>query len=195
MFKKKQKDEQSLNKMWTISAALGHWIATEQLGPWMHADDGERVQETQQLINRSFLNSLNEIDMAGLLKADSRIKDLGLIISLYLHWSDDHEDYGIEEGEDLESRTEILAYAKKAGLDLEATGVYGIAEHVKSLEETHGEIAPLAGKAKADRWGWKKAVSISSLNLPSRPDAFCSSQLMARGMEKVANWVASSIIY
>ncbi|KAH6653074.1 hypothetical protein BKA67DRAFT_568491 [Truncatella angustata] len=156
---KKKQDEESLKKTWALSAALIHWIVAEQLGPWLGAEDGERVQATCNLIGRSILATLNELDLAGLLKADSSIKDLSLIISLYIYWSDDLGDMGIEESEDLKWRVELLAYAKKAKLDLEAAGVYGIGEKIESLEEEYDEIAPLAGAAKADRWGWKQAFS------------------------------------
>jgi hypothetical protein len=54
------------------------------------------------LIGRSFLSTIYELELAGLTAADGPIKGIGLIISLYLHWFCDLERYGIRETRDLE---------------------------------------------------------------------------------------------
>ncbi|KAI1871409.1 uncharacterized protein JN550_004403 [Neoarthrinium moseri] len=157
--KKKSHDDKSLKHMWAMSAALIHWLLVEQLNPWMGLDDGERVQETVRLIGLSFLATLNEIDKASLLKKDSTIKDLGLVMSLYLQWSNGLGDYGIDGEENIGWRKDVVAYAKKARVDLEANGCFGIGKVVKLLDEEHDGIEPLPGAAKADRWGWKKTLT------------------------------------
>lgn len=149
-FKKKEKDEQSLNKMWATSAGLVHWLLVEQLGPWMIMDDGDRHEKTVQLIYRSFLTTLSEIDRAGQLGNDTFAKDLGLVMSLYLRWSSDLEDYDITWCKD------IVAYAQKAKLDLVATGCYGVKSSLEKIKEEHGNIKALANSKPADRWDWKK---------------------------------------
>jgi hypothetical protein len=120
-------------------------------------DDGERMMETESLIGRSFLTNLNELDLAGLLKAGSDVKDLGFVISLYIRFAGNCEGSG--DDEDLDWRKEVIAYAKKAGVDLAATGCYGTEKWVKAVEEETGEIDALEGASKADRWDWKKNVS------------------------------------
>ncbi|KAF3023089.1 hypothetical protein E8E14_013268 [Neopestalotiopsis sp. 37M] len=134
-FKKKEKDEQSLKKMWATSADLVHWLLVEQLGPWMMMDDGDRHEKTVQLIYRSFLTTISEIDRAGQLGNDTFAKDL---------------DYGITWCKD------IVAYAKKAKLDLVVTGCYGVKSRLEEIEEEHGNIKALANSKAADRWDWKK---------------------------------------
>lgn len=50
-------------------------------------DDGDLFIKTMRMIGLSFVTMLDEVDWAGLLKPDSRIKDLGLIMACSIHWS------------------------------------------------------------------------------------------------------------
>ncbi|KAK8050732.1 hypothetical protein PG994_012462 [Apiospora phragmitis] len=153
----KERDEDTVKHMWAVTAAMAHWLMVVQLGPWMGCDDAERISETWGAIGTMFLTALNELDRAGLLKADSPIKDLPLVMAIYLKWSAD-----LDEMEDeLSWRPNVIAYAKKAGIDLATSGLFGAGELVSALEEEEesGEIAPLSGQAKADRWGWKKTLA------------------------------------
>ena len=110
------------------------------------------------LIGLSFVTMLNEIDRADLLKADSRIKDLGLVMASYIRWSDSWKEFAPGEDEDEMDWPEgVVAYAKKAGIDLENVGVYGVKDRLTEI----GTVEPLEGDAKADRWGWKKKVSFT----------------------------------
>lgn len=116
-------------------------------------DDGELFIETVGMIGLSFLTMLNELDQAKLLKSDSRIKDLGLVMACYLNWSEVWGEYNDDDLADWPRK--VVAYAKKAGINLENVGVYG----VKDILTTIGDVEPLNGNAKADKWGWKKKVS------------------------------------
>jgi hypothetical protein len=119
-------------------------------------EDGKRLQDTFRLIGCAFISALGELDRAGLLNVDSPIKDLGLVMSLYLQWAGEISD--CEDGQ-LDWRKEVIGYAKKANIDLEAAGCYGAAANVVALDQEFDEISPLASSTKADRWGWTKAVS------------------------------------
>lgn len=119
-------------------------------------DDGERVTETIELIGRSFLATLNELDRAKQLTKDSPIQDLGLVMSLYLYWGDGLGEYGVDEG-DVNWREQVLTYAKQAEIDLVATGCYGIEEKLETLDDEDDEEMP---RRKADRWDWKKSVRL-----------------------------------
>lgn len=91
-----------------------------------------------------------------MLRADSDIKDLGLVITFYLYWLDTLKDQEFE----LPYRKEVIAYAKKAGIDLKEAGCYGTDEKVRALENESGKIKPLSGQSKVDRWEWKRKVSL-----------------------------------
>lgn len=103
--------------------------------------------------------TLNELDVAGLLKPDTQVKDLGLVISMYIYWSHDLEAYGIDADKAVDWRKDVIGYAKEAGIDLAAAGLFGTEKRLASLEEKYGEMPATKGDGKADRWGWKKAVS------------------------------------
>ena len=121
-------------------------------------DDGDLFIETMGLIGLSFVAMLNELDRADLLKADSRIRDLGLVMASYIRWSDSWKEFAPGEDEDEMDWPEgVVAYAKKAGIDLENVGVYGVKDRLTEI----GTVEPLEGDAKADRWGWKKKVSFT----------------------------------
>ncbi len=127
-------------------------------------DDGDLFTATIGMIGLSFLAMLNEIDQANLLEPDSRIKDLGLVMACYIQWSEIWNEFGSGDGVDWPK--EIVAYAKKAGIELGNAGIHGIRAKLTSTEKEHGEIRPLAGDAKADRWTWKKKVSVSKKPQP-----------------------------
>ncbi|KAI1258102.1 hypothetical protein MGN70_001148 [Eutypa lata] len=154
-FSKKTHNDDRLNEMWCIASSFVHWLLQDELGPWFMMDDGELFTATNEMIDLMFVTVLNELDQANLLKSDSRIKDLGLVMACFLQWSDIQEEFGAtgdEGGVDLPK--EIIAYAKKAGIDLKNVGLHGIKEKL----EQHGydAVEPLSGNAKADRWAWKK---------------------------------------
>ena len=120
-------------------------------------DDGDRIQHTADMIGCAFISALNELDLDELLHDASEIKDLGLMMSLYIGWSSSLERFNILD-EEFEWQAETVAYARKANIDLEAVGCYGVSHRLDALEETHGQITPLEGDATVDRWSWKKKV-------------------------------------
>lgn len=124
----------------------------------MHAvlNNKAKLSTTVGLIGRALVSVLNEFDHVKLLKADSEIKDLGLIMTYYLYWVDTLKGRGLE----LPFRKEVVAYAKKAGIDLKDAGLFGTEERVKELEKEVGKVKPLSGKAQPDRWDWKKKVRL-----------------------------------
>ena len=112
--------------MWAIMSGLGRWMHQEEvLQTIIHVEDGERACELVGLFGCAFLTALDCVDKAGKLTKDSELRNLGLVMSIYLSWSFDLEDYGIE-GECVEWRKSVIAYAKRADIDLEATGYHSV---------------------------------------------------------------------
>ncbi|KAK5131100.1 hypothetical protein LTR08_001318 [Meristemomyces frigidus] len=145
----KVKDTTALYDMWAPMATLGHFISREDGAGFTLMDDGERSDKLIGLIGCAFLTMLHSLLREKELKADSRFRDLGLVISLFLKWSDGQEHNEIPEDE------LILAYAKKAGIDLRATGCDDIGE---ILEEHEGGNAKLPSTSKKDPYGWAKTL-------------------------------------
>jgi hypothetical protein len=122
------------------------------------ADDGDRVNMLHGLMGCAAATALELIDREGQLKADFELRDLGLVISLWLKFGEGKEDYGMDE-EMFEWRSVLIAYADKAGIDLVKTGCGG----TKELEEKyrHTKLKLDGGKkVKADRWDWAKTVCL-----------------------------------
>ena len=149
-----------------MMSALGHFMKDEEsLGALIGIDDGEGVVALYNLIGCAFVTLLDALDRAGQLKEDSEFRDLGLVMSIYLDWSEGMPGYGIDteimvDDEDgLDWRELIVVYSKKAGIDLSARGCHSV---TKCLEDVDmAELGALKGKAKAGRWKWNKRVSIA----------------------------------
>ncbi len=112
-------------------------------------EHGEKTMDLAELVGSALLTTLASLDKAGELKADSTFMDLTLVMTEYLEWSRDIEDYDVEWPEYL------AAYFKKAKLDA-SRGVGGIAKLIYELEDDNCEVKDPSGK---DLWGWKKALT------------------------------------
>lgn len=121
--------------------------------------DAKKFETTVGLIGRALVSVLNEIDRAKMLKGDVDIKDLGLVVSFYISWADSLKSHG--QNFEVPFRKEAVAYAKKAGVDLNAAGCFGTEEKVKALEKEVGRIKSLSGSPRSDRWEWRRKVSFS----------------------------------
>lgn len=102
-----------------------------------------------------FLTMLAKLESQGLLGPDSEVKNLGMVMALYLCTNSDMRAYGICEGnEDKKNKVaefynsdeRILAYANKYNIDLR--GPSNIESCVEELDDV--ELPP----AQNDPWGW-----------------------------------------
>lgn len=109
------------------------------------------MDATVGLIGTAFLALLNEVDLAGQLKPDWEIRDLALVMAMYLQWAYDKPDYGLE---DVKWMKDVVAYAKKGGIDLKAAPLCTVGDRLKKFSKT----VALKGEAKADRWKFSKKV-------------------------------------
>ena len=116
-------------------------------------DDKKRISKTFGLIGSAFLALLNEIDMAGLLKPDTEIHDLGLVMCMALEWTDRREEHEIDRS-DLEWRNTVVAYAAKAKIDLNDAPL----RNARTLVAGIGKVTALVGNARSGRWKWVRKV-------------------------------------
>lgn len=144
--------------MWATLAALGHWfhMGDEPVMQFIGVDDGGRAIDLTFLLGSAFLTTLDAMERMGWLKPGSEMRDLGLVMSMWLQWSFGLPDYGIE-GDDgkITWRKDIIAYAKRGNIDLKASGHSGIEKRLKEFED----VEPLQGAAKVGRWEWPSKVS------------------------------------
>jgi hypothetical protein len=151
--------------MWAPIAMLGYWLNNDNMMEMTMVDDGDRVYHLVYLMGHALLAALHAIDRASKLTRDSEFRDLGLVMTLYLKWSHDWDDWdeedSDEDGDDDEDekvswRANVVGYAKKAGIDLKTVGC-GLYSELDDVEDAE----PIEKSKKADRWNWKKLVSLS----------------------------------
>jgi hypothetical protein len=135
----------------TLIVFFGGLVSYTHLGH----DDGERASETLGLIGCAFLTMLNELDRTGHLKPDSQFRDLSLVMCLAIKWGNSMQDWCMDESDHLGWRGTIVAYAKKGGIDLAAAPLSDAQELIDSVDYRAEDDL---GKAKVDRWGWRKKV-------------------------------------
>ncbi|CAK4032400.1 Hypothetical predicted protein [Lecanosticta acicola] len=137
---------EDLNKMWSVVATLGHWLNHESSQMWLAIDDGEGAGKAFQVVGCALLTALNRLDREGELKPDSRFRDLGFIMALFLKAGvSDPDQY-------MDWVPKIVSYAKKADIDLAQQGCDGM----EDLLAEHGGEEPMASRDSADRWQWAK---------------------------------------
>lgn len=143
-------EEKDINKMWSILATLANWLNHESSQAWVSVDDSERAANTFQVVGCAFLTALHLIDREGELKQDSKFRDLGLVMALFLQ-------AGASTPEDfMDWAPKIILYAKRAGIDLTKQGVQGLEKTIER-EDAEGD-PPLRESSSPDRWKWTQKV-------------------------------------
>lgn len=151
----RSKNSSSLHLTWAPIAMLGFWLNNNENGQdVIHVDDGERCGELIKLMGIALLTALHDIDRAGKLTKDSELRDIGLVMTTYLEWAHDLDQYGFDDGQ-MDWLKDVVAYAKKASIDLATVGCQSAAKILENFER----VPPLKDDKKADRWNWTKNVS------------------------------------
>lgn len=102
--------------------------------------------------------ALDEWDRAGLLKIDSPIQYLGLVIGILTVGAKNMEDCEFDNGE-TSWVPDVVGYASRANIDLRQMPIAFIVAALDRLSDNgHNPLTAVEGPAKADHWGWKKTV-------------------------------------
>jgi hypothetical protein len=98
---------------------------------------------------------LATLDREGLLKADSEVKSLGVVMGAFIRLIVNGIRFGIQGG-GLDKR--VLAYAKKHNIELK-----GLSDIENKLEKPKAEAdmleLPASDAKEGDPWGWKQALA------------------------------------
>ncbi|TIA70017.1 hypothetical protein D6C76_07664 [Aureobasidium pullulans] len=168
-------------ELWSIMEGLTLWInkdnADDIAFTWANLEDGARWNKTTITMGYAFLAVLNRIDREGEFKADSKYKNLSLMLALWYKFAwnydanitdefDEDTDYGEEkEGDDHLTKYQhvfnltwpryLLAMAQQ--YDVPIAGVTEIEESVKKdLESIKGLKLP---KKRVDRFKFKDMLA------------------------------------
>lgn len=138
--------------MWILIAVMGHWLNHSSGDPWLLVDDGARSAQSAGVIGSAVLTTLEELDRQGELKPDSKYQDLGLVMALHLKWTVFPAEIPMPEVKDWQPH--LVAYAKKAGIDLEEQGCDNLSKTIKQYKN----VRTIGGKKTGDRWDFNKKV-------------------------------------
>lgn len=114
-------------------------------------DDGETVNAVFIAFGTMFLTMLATLERNGLFKPDSEVKNIGAMIGLFIRFSVDFKEYGIDQGD---HGAKIEAYAAKHDVT-----IHGLnhPRYEKSSDETV-ELPEATANAN-DPWGWAKVLA------------------------------------
>lgn len=107
-----------------------------------------------EVIGCAFLTMLDQLEREDFLNPNSKIKDLPLIMALFLQVSDQYVDARSLSDPELPWDEHVVTYANKNGIRI--AGPFGI-ESTVGDKGTSTELPKRKGRS-ADRWGWKKKV-------------------------------------
>ena len=119
---------------------------------------------TLALIGVAVLTALNKLEAADLLKHGSSIKNIPLILSMYLMIADDHDDemshwfsYRLRIKNWTHWPDRIVAYARHHNIELsDETGIKNTDKLVQKFDKAKYDKFPPKRKSGVDRWGYKR---------------------------------------
>lgn len=155
----KAKDVDTLYDMWAPLATMAHWMHHGDATSFNLMDDGDHCAQLIGLIGSAYVTMLKTLDKEEELKADSIIRELGLVLALTVRWSWDAAEYCMD---DLEWIDLVLACAEKGGIDLEASGCGGMSGILKRYKELHPDDVevPAASGAYPSQWAKKASFPL-----------------------------------
>ncbi|KAJ5815648.1 hypothetical protein N7474_007425 [Penicillium riverlandense] len=144
--------EGNWKEQWAMCEAIALFWLRGDPTPLYMVDDGDHVNQLADLIGAMFLSMLATLGRNGLLKEESEVKNLGMIMGLYIRIGfDDTLDF-----DNLSAR--VFAYATKNNIKL--GGLKKLQSRVDDLQAEVDKITLPASEAKNnDPWDWKKLLN------------------------------------
>lgn len=156
--------------MWAVVEGLTFFLKTNTGLTYALMDDGEGASAVTLLLARLFMNALAYLEREGLLKRDSEVKNLGLIMALWMSLAGDFDGSGLLEGCKKESlgpakdkkkwqphlyADQVVAYAKK--YEIKLVGPSDLDEILEQLGDDADLPNPESNTEQADVFGYAKA--------------------------------------
>lgn len=140
-------------------------VGTNRTNAVARIDDASTVCATYILFGQMFLSMLACLERQNLLRPDSEVKSLGIVMALYIKLGGEARANDCLDGDDetkvgsfsyhpAQFDEYVLAYAEKHGIALKAPD--GIDKLIEDLDKVD---LPTATDGNKDPWGWKKALA------------------------------------
>lgn len=123
-------------------------------------DDGERVQVTCEVVGALILATIEALKKQDVFKPDSEIRNLGLVLFIFIRWGREQLDYGVEE-ENWSWIYKIIDFAEEAGIKL--TAPHNFEKDYEVIKDHREEWAQRMGKWNNVKWN--NIVSFSTVAL------------------------------
>lgn len=164
-------------EQWVVCEALAFFLLTDLAMEISQADDGDTIDDTFRLIGRLFMSMLALLERENLLAKNSEIKNLGLIMALFMKVATEYREFGILEDSSKEALgpkakkkswkphaypDQIAAYARK--YDIPLVGPKHVAALIAQAKAGADLPEPAANTAAADVFGFVKGLKAYKVN-------------------------------
>ncbi|KAJ5144825.1 hypothetical protein N7448_002217 [Penicillium atrosanguineum] len=142
---------------WSICEGAALFFAKGDANPLFQVDDGEGAKTFMDVTGVMFAIMLAMLDREGLLKPDSEVKSLGVVMAGFVRFIAHTigPDFGIRAN-DLDKT--VLAYAKKYNIELK--GLFGIEKELETAEAEAEKLElPASDDKNGDPWNWKTTLA------------------------------------
>ncbi|KAK3934519.1 hypothetical protein QBC46DRAFT_427091 [Diplogelasinospora grovesii] len=168
--------DSSWQEQWVVCEALGFFMLTDMIDPLRNIDDPDSIRHTIHLIGCTFLAMLARLEREELLAENSGVRNLGLVMAVYMKVAADMRDDDLfeEAGEETSELKNpagstkafkfnigdfddyILAYANKYGIPL--TGPHDTGEIAAGCDgKVEPPVSTLMGGDKMDITTWSRS--------------------------------------
>ncbi|PVH69177.1 hypothetical protein DL98DRAFT_598877 [Cadophora sp. DSE1049] len=147
--------------LWYMMESLAWWFTSTDTTLWNMIDDSMRVSDTLQIVGLAILSTLNILEQADLLKNDSIIPNIPLILSLFLGFLGDFVNAMSLRDEDQDWPNAITAYAEKHNIEIK--GKYGVTKkYYPAHSLSSKKLALVRAVASTDKWKFKQRYRVFS---------------------------------
>lgn len=162
-------------KMWSVMEGLSFYLSYGNFQAWYMTDDTDRAADTVHMVGYALLVALNHLERDDLLKPNSPLKNIPLVLSLYFRWIQESPDFVKDSNYDgggvwLDM---VALYIRKHNIDIEGLGLYNMDEITMKQPykdpqsagtlELEQEKWIMREKFRANKFKFKELVSPSML--------------------------------
>lgn len=120
--------------------------------PYIVCDDGQRVSKIIELIGYMVVSAMEALKKEGVFKPDSEIRNLGLVLTMFIQFAHGEIQYGIDE-ENCSWAYKLLDMADEAEIDLNGPPRYEKA--IKKIIDERDRKAKAMKKWNNVNWATK----------------------------------------
>ncbi|KAJ5110531.1 hypothetical protein N7532_001066 [Penicillium argentinense] len=140
---------------WAVCEAVAMYIGADEFPALGHVDDPDTREKFLGLLGKMFLTMLDKLASMDLLNTDSEVKDLAVVMTMFVQNSQKLGQYGLYFPEDFPIN--VLAYALKH--DIVLSELLEVDKFVKDhSEEAAGVSLPALDSNRNDPWKFADAL-------------------------------------